>query len=289
MTADLSPAAPEKIEVDGASGLVYRDAPAWNGARTVAVGGFSAVDEAAGARLLGVIAAQARAEGFQALIGPMDGDTWHRYRVVGDSDGSPPFFLEPTSGPHDRAAFLTAGFRPISSYVSARARVADALGVRGLAVSGVSVTAWDGRDAGELIGGLFDLSRRAFTRNAFYKPLSRDGFLKLYAPLMPAIDPRLVFFARRGGDLVGYLFALPDRLQGATPDTAIIKTYASSLPGAGQMLSAAAHRAMRDLGYRNVIHALMHVDNRSRAASGRYGAAIFRRYDLMGLDLTASA
>lgn len=282
-------AAPEAVAIDGAEALVFRDAPSWNGLKTAALGGLAIEDPAAGTRLVREVAARLRQEGFDALVGPMDGDTWHRYRVVTESDGSAPFFLEPVSGAHDLPALTEAGFRPISSYVSARARIEDVLGIRHLAVPGVTVEPWDGTNAAGLIGDLFELSRQIFTHNAFYKPLGREVFLKLYQPILPAIDPRLVFFARREGRLVGYLFALPDRLQGARPDAAIMKTYASAVPGAGQLLARAAHRAIRDLGYSHVIHALMHVDNRSRAASARHRTEVFRRYALLGLDLKAAA
>jgi hypothetical protein len=281
----MSSAAPERFVVAGADAILHRDAPEWAGNRTAAVGGFSCVDSRAGAKVLRLVADKAAEDGYETLIGPMDGDTWHRYRVVAESDGSPAFFLEPTSGPADREAFLAAGFETVSSYVSARAPIASAIGDPAPAVNDVSVAAWDGRDAESLIGGLFDLSRAAFAGNAFYKPLSREGFLKLYEPVLAAIDPRLVFFARRADKLIGFLFAIPDRLQGAKPDTAIIKTYASSEKGVGYMLADAAHRTIRDLGYANVIHALMHVDNRSKTSSAKHGGTVFRRYDLMGLRL----
>lgn len=51
------------------------------------------------------------------------------------------------------------------------------------------------------------------------------------------------------------------------------------------MLADTAHRTMRDLGYTEVIHALMHVDNRSRERSARHQGRVFRRYNLMGLNL----
>ncbi len=279
-------AAPVEIrDPDGAACTVYRDAPAWADKKTAAVGAFSCESVEAGARLLSDVCETLVGEGFQAVIGPMDGDTWHKYRVVSESDGSAPYFLEPVSGPFDLAAFTSAGFAPISSYVSARAGIDEAIGKSATAVDGITITAWDGKNAASLIGGLFDLSRSAFANNAFYKPVTRDAFLELYQPIIPAIDPRLVFFAHAGDQLAGYLFALPDLLEGSRPRTAIIKTYASGVRGVGHMLVDRAHRTFRDLGYTHVIHALMHVDNRSRERSQRHQGSVFRRYDLMGRDL----
>lgn len=39
------------------------------------------------------------------------------------------------------------------------------------------------------------------------------------------------------------------------------------------------------LGYRDVVHALIHDDNISRQRSERLGATVFRRYALMGRRL----
>lgn len=281
---------PEGLSVAGAFCDLYRDAPSWGSHKTAAIGGFVCTSAESGAAVLREAAERLTREGFAAVIGPMDGDTWHKYRVVSGTDQSPPYFLEPVSGAADYAAFTAAGFKPISSYVSARARIKDAIDAEPASVAGVTVAAWDGKNASDLIAQLFEMSGQAFVSNAFYKPTSREAFLKLYQPILPAIDPRLVFFARDGGGaLVGYLFAIPDRLQGATPAAAIIKTYASRQRGVGHLLVDTAHRAMHALGYTTVIHALMHVDNQSRQRSTRHNGVVFRRYDLMGLSLAPGA
>jgi hypothetical protein len=277
---------PELMSIEGASCALYREAPSWNGRRTTAVGKFAFTTVEAGSALLAHVADQVRRDGYEAIVGPMDGDTWHAYRVVTQSDNSAPYFLEPVSGNHDCAALNAAGFNSISSYVSARATVADAIGKPAPPVDGITISQWDGRDAGHLIAGLFDLSQRAFAKNAFYKPIARDAFMALYQPILPAIDPRLVYFANGPkGELAGYLFAIPDRLQGPKPTTGIIKTYASTVRGVGYLLVDTAHRTLQTLGYTHVVHALMHVDNASRERSSRHHGTIFRRYDLMALDL----
>lgn len=227
-----------------------------------------------------------QSEGYAALLGPMDGDTWHAYRVVIESDGSAPFAMEPVSGSHDRAAFEASGFAPVSDYVSTRASLAEAIGPGApVEVPGVTVTPWDGQGADLLIGGLFDMSGASFAGKAFFKPITKAAFLQLYQPVLPAIDPRLVLFARDQNGLVGFLFGLPNRLEGKQPKTVILKTYASARPGVGHMLADTFHRAARDFGFADVIHALMHVDNISLERSKKHTGTIFRRYALMGRRL----
>jgi hypothetical protein len=276
----------ERIAIKGAACRLFRDAPAWDGGRTAAVGGFSCESAAAGAGLLSHVGRMLGQEGFERVIGPMDGDTWHRYRVVTQSDGSPPFPMEPVSGPHDLAAFAAAGFAPISSYVSSRAKLDDAIGAGApVELTGVRVEPWDGRDPERLIGRLFDLSSAGFDRNAFFKPIEKAEFLKLYEPIIPLIDPGLVLFALDGPDLVGFLFGYPDRSEGNRPKTVVLKTYASARRGAGHLLADAFHRIARSRGFTDVIHALMHVDNASRQRSEMHHSTVFRRYALMGRRL----
>ena len=279
--------APEEFRRQGARCAIWRDAPSWASAKTAAIGRFVADHEEAGAALLDAVAAKLAGEGFEALIGPMDGDTWHSYRLIAESDGSPPFLMEPRSGPHDLRAFTAAGFAPIQRYVSARASVAAVLAAEPPALGQAFVVRpWDGTRAEELVLRLFDLSKAEFARAAFFKPITREAFLDLYRPVMAAVDPRLVLFAfDRRGEIAGFLFGFPDRLEGENPKTAVLKTYASAAHGAGRALANAFHRAIAELGYTQVIHALMHERNASLRRSGQYGATAFRRYALMGRKL----
>ncbi|MEL7089711.1 MAG: hypothetical protein AAGL98_14925, partial [Planctomycetota bacterium] len=107
----------ETMSVDGATAKLYPDGPDWNGTPTATVGKFRAETPEAGSAVLRA----AQAQGHRAILGPMEGDTWHSYRLVTETDGSAPFLMEPSSAPHDLAAFEAAGFQQIAAYVSARA------------------------------------------------------------------------------------------------------------------------------------------------------------------------
>jgi len=275
-----------EISTGAASCRIYRDAPQWENRRTAAIGQFRCATAADGTAVLVRSIELLRTEKFEAVIGPMDGDTWHRYRVVVETDGTPPFVMEPTSGPHDLAAFRSVGFHPISSYVSARASLDGAIkSGPPIAIDDIQVQAWDGKDAIALIERLFEFSSRGFSRNAFFKPIDLPEFLKLYEPIIPAIDPRLVLFALSGSEPVGFLFGFPNGVPKQQPATVVLKTYASAKPGVGRLLADTFHRTARQLGFSGVIHALMHVDNVSRKHSELHTATVFRRYALMGCRL----
>jgi len=275
----------ETRETPGARARLYRAAPTWQGLRTAAIGDFRCESAETGAAFLRSLAEELAAEGYEALIGPMNGDTWHSYRLVTETDGSPPFLLEPVTKPHDRAAFEAAGFAPVGRYFSARAAAADAAGPRPAPVPGLRLEPWDGADAEAHFAAVHALSLETFAGNAFYTPISREAFLAMYMPLVPMIRPDLVFLARHEGRLAGFLFGIPDYQQGPKPAAAILKTYASRVPGAGRALAHAFHEAAFSAGFETVIHALIHETNVSADRSRRHAGQVFRRYALMGRRL----
>ena len=272
----------ERVEISGAQADVYSDVPDWNGLRTAAIGKFRCKSLDAGQALLEKICTGLKADGFHAAIGPMDGSTWQPYRLVIESDGSPPFLMEPVSGPDDRESFAAAGFDEISHYVSSRQELMPEPPTPGK-MDDVSVETWDGSDPGRFFAEVHAVSSIAFAGNAFFQPISQADFLAIYVPLVPLLRPDLIFFARSGdGAMQGFFFAIPDYQQGPQPADVIFKTYASLLPGVGRILVDHAVAAAAGAGFRSAIHALMHVDNRSTDRSARIGGEIFRRYALMG-------
>ncbi|MEM8795405.1 MAG: hypothetical protein AAGE61_07545 [Pseudomonadota bacterium] len=93
----------------------------------------------------------------------------------------------------------------------------------------------------------------------------------------------LILFARReDGSLAGFLFGLPNYVEGADPKTAILKSYTSAERGVGHCLADRFHRAALSLGLTTTIHALIHEYNASLARSRMHSAEIFRRYALFG-------
>jgi len=277
----------ETLTAAGASLTLWRDGPPWDGATAAAIGGLSFRDPAAGAALLAEALARIRAAGRDRVLAPMDGDTWHGYRFVSQSDGSPPFLLEPRNDPREPAVFAAAGFVPVARYVSARMALADTAGAAPPpATDAFRIAPWDGADPEALFGQVFALSTRAFAANPFFTPIDEADFLARYRPMIPLLRRELILFARRpDGSLAGFLFAIPNHAEGPAPKAAILKTYASLVPGAGRHLVHAFNAAARALGFETAIHALIHDANLSADRSRREGATVFRRYALLGLRL----
>ena len=106
--------AAEIITGDGASLAIYRDAPSLDGARTAALGQFECESAEAGARLMRVVIERLKGEGFGAVLGPMDGSTWGKHRLLVESDGRSPFLMEPSNPAHYVDAFEASGLGIVS-------------------------------------------------------------------------------------------------------------------------------------------------------------------------------
>lgn len=273
---------PEIITGDGASLALFREAPTLDGLRTAALGQFQCETAEAGARLISAAMAQLKQEGLGAVLGPMDGDTWGKHRLVVESDGRPPFLLEPSNPAHFVDAFEASGLTVVSRYVSA-VRPADIPPSGSAAPAGVRLRTFDPARAEAELTRIHQLSLRAFASNHFYQPIALEDFLASYRPVLGVIDPELVLLAEdEAGDLRGFLFAVPNYAEGQRPNSVILKTYASRMKGAGSMLANAFHARAKAKGFSEVIHALMHESNLSAQHSDNTGGKVFRRYALWG-------
>ena len=275
------------LKTDDGQLTVWFDGPAWDDHVKVATVGkckFASVE--AGVRLLAEAAELAKSHGATAMIGPMEGDTWHAYRLISERGDQAPFLMEPSSANHDEAVFVAAGFDVISSYFSASAPLSELPGPKPKDTDVFTIDTWDGTDPDALFTQVYDLSCDAFAGNPFYKQIDLEDFLAMYRPVVPLLKQELILFARDiTGTLVGFLFGIPNYAEGPTPKSVILKTYASSQKGAGHWLSYQFYVNAKAMGFDTAIHALMHDDNLSAVRSGLNVADVFRRYVLMGRTL----
>jgi hypothetical protein len=282
---------------DARCSLWWEGTPRLNGRRVGAIGHFSAVDAAGGARLLRAACARLAAQGCAVAVGPMDGSSWRSYRLVSERGDEPPFLLEPDTPAHWPACFAGAGFSVIARYCSS---LQDDLHLRDArfepiaqraAAAGIRIRTFDRGRAEQDLCAIHALALEAFRDGFLYSPISRASFLAQYVRVLPLLREELVLLAELRGELVAFLFARPDALEtarGAPPRTAILKTVAARrgrmFAGLAHLLAARAAANARALGYRRAVHALMHEGNGSRNWSARNGT-VFRRYALLGRTL----
>ena len=264
------------------------------------VGHYAAFDAHAGGELLEYALNRHRAEGCDRVIGPLDGSTWHRYRLLTKRGTEPPFFLEPDNPDDWPQHFTDAGFVPLATYTSALNPDLSRIDPRSdqrraeLERNGITLRTIDIERFDVELTAIHELSLVAFARNFLYSPIGLDAFVASYTPIRPHLVPELVLLAERDGKLVGFIVGIPDLMETARDErlrTVIVKSMAVHPAcrgnGLGGLLMDDCQRAARKLGFKRAIHALMHETNRSRRFLAHHGTTI-RRYTLYEKRLAES-
>ena len=277
--------------VAGFAALWWRDTPCNEGERVAAIGGFGAVDETVTKYLLDAATTMLHGMGFRMVVGPMNGNTWRRYRFVTESNGRGPFLLEPRNPDSYPDWWRAAGFEEIAYYSSStialngQPTVPDALRKR-LLRSGVKIRTLDPTRYEEELRSIHSVCLKSFSANFLYTPLSEEAFVGAYSKLKDRIDPDLVRIAERDGVVCGFVFAIADleaAARGEKP-ALIIKTLAvdpgARCPGLGSILVDEVQNLGFEKGFSTALHALQHDENTVLRITSRHHGETFRRYTL---------
>lgn len=263
--------------------------------RTIVIGHYYAETVKAGTALLETIIARHASGDAAMAIGPMNGNTWRRYRLVTSGGSEPPFYLEPFSPPEDLEAWKGAGFAPIHHYQSVLVPQLAPLGERlkraeqRFRERGLSFRQTTSATFEDDLRAIHRLSLNAFRRNAFYTELPWDAFRTQYRKVESLLRHDCVELAFDGARLVGFCFGIPNGQESpVAPRTLITKTLAidphPTYRGLGVLLVGRLEARARDLGFQRAIHALEAVDNASTHISAKVGK-VMREYALMARDL----
>lgn len=255
-----------------------------------------------------------RGKGAHRAYGPMDGDTWHRYRFNLGPYDTRPFMLEPVNPPWYPGLWTDCGFREEAQYLSkhvpdvAAALPSFAEAYRNCLDAGFHFRSLDPGRFEEELQLLYRLSCRIFPVNPFYTEIGLDEFMALYRPFKSVMTPSLVWFCSdREGAPAAFLFSTPDyfealrRMGGGRgwtarlrfllhrrSDTLNIKSMGVCPEHRGLALgSALIHQAFAAGLRRGLTRAnlcLMHVANRSTGYDAGLGQ-VSRRYALYRSDL----
>ncbi len=284
-------------QTTGRCSLWWQKTPSLEGLPLGYIGHYAASDEASGQALLERACACLQERGCRRAVGPMDGNTWRRYRFVTDRGIEPPFFMEPQNPASWPLHWTACGFTPLAEYYSALNTGLSKIDPRiartesRLRESGITIRPLRADQFLEELRRVYAVSAISFQSNYLYTPLEEADFIAQYRQIEKRIDPRLVLLAEREGEPVGYIFAIPDLAQaqrGEAIDTVIIKTVAvlpgRAQAGLGAVLLEKIHHTAHALGYKRAIHALMHETNKSRNLSD-HSARTMRRYTLFAKRL----
>jgi len=277
-------------EVQAVAAL-WLDAPrSPDGAAVAFVGHFASNDAGHSKQLFDALAHEAARAGRRRILAPIDGSTWRSYRVVVESSGRDPFFLEPQTPSYWEAHLTAAGFSRAEMYASlelenlAPFAGPDAYAAE-LTAAGITVRDFDMQNFDKDLLKLHTLSLQAFVANPYYAPLPLEEFAAMYRPAVFLYEPGLALIAERNEEALGFIFAYRD---GAQKNCTVLKTIAVSPTireaGLARHLTGRVLARAHQLGCSSAVFGLMHERNKSFSWAARHGK-IFRRYALMARDL----
>ncbi len=287
-----------------------------NGASAGTIGFFESRDDLAACRLVLRAAEQwLRERDIHHIEGPMDGDTWHRYRFNVGPRETPPFLKEPWNPGYYPALWLACDYVPEDRYLSAimldPVRSSEGLSpfLRRVRRKGYVFRVLRKERFNEELVILHRLSLQIFKGNRHYTPIPFESFRKLYDGIKPILVPDLCqFCCAPDGHEIGFVFCYPDyadavrAMKGQTGPLAAIRFLwrrrqatrvciksLGCLPeyrgtGAGPALVGLALEQIAAHGYREALMCLMHENNDSTRLDGGLSQP-FREYRLYGKDL----
>lgn len=273
--------------------LWHEHTPEHQGRKIGAIGACQLDDSPDAAEFLAACADHLQREHqCRTVVGPMNGNTWLQHRLILESNGRDPFLMEPVEPAHFLNVFRQAGFSVLSEYSSSSVDLTTSQNdhtvlAKRLLEKGISIRALEMSRFEHDLEAIFDVSLVSFSNNFLYTALSKEVFVGKYKQSKEHIDPDLVLLAERDGELMAYVFCMPDLLavQAGKPPALIVKTLAAlpdrSLSGLGSLLVGQVQQTATAKGYTEAIHALQYDDNSSRRISQRFNAQVFRRYGLM--------
>jgi hypothetical protein len=265
------------------------------------VGHFNAASIEVGKLLIQASCKTLKSLGVNYVIGPMNGSSWYHYRLMTYRDPNfPLFFLEKETDPSEITCFLKAGFNIIAKYYSACAEVLDYsdpiaqnwdLKIKEDQLQSITIECFDKKNSEKILSEIFDISIIGFSKNFLYSPIDRDSFLELYRKIVPMVDPDYFLLVRDRGNLIAFIFAIPDfeqKQRGMDIDCLVIKTLVKvpdkQYSGIGSYLTWLIQHKAKDAGFKKAIHAYMYCENHSTRISQK-SAKIIREYALYGKQL----
>lgn len=259
--------------------------------QTLILGNYEAENDKAAACVLSEAENFAQQNGFKKIIGPMNGSSWATYRFR--TDNSTDLFFSEHWHPHSYLLqWQNAGFSVAEKYISTidRKLICDSpellLLESQLAQKGLTIRALTTEDfTGEKINKLYLFSTEAFSDNVLYAPISADEFRMRYEKTANYISPgSSVVIESADGMIHALMFAFPDHFC-TSEKRFILKTLArnpkSIYRGLATLLGNNLTRYAKQNGYTAVIHAYMHVNNKSVRLSEKFSGEPFREYVLL--------
>jgi ribosomal protein S18 acetylase RimI-like enzyme len=228
-----------------------------------------------------------REQGCTRVLGPMEGCSWFAYRAnLGPFDRKP-FLMEPQADP---GCWLAFGYKACATYTSTLQSHEGALARldkhrHRASDLGVLIRPIDQGNLSAELSACHGITHEAFSSAVGYAPISQQGFVAMYAPLLKAAPGELLLLAEDStGKVLGYCLCFPEP-EAPERKEIVVKSLAvhpeAQGMSVGSALVAEAHARALNMGFvGGGIHALMRADSPSQNITARGGSELIRRYAL---------
>ena len=231
--------------------------------------------------------------GADKIIGPVDGDTWHRYRLPLEGFAGPNF-LEPNYYPFTQDDFMAAGLSVIATYhtsvvedlTAARQKLTEAATPDQKTIStDIKIRCLNLDDFENELIILHRFSLEAFKKNFLFSAIELASFQALYSPIIGRLRKELALIAEDNrGTALAFVLAVPDPKDRATVVVKTLARHTSSPRGLGRYLFYEVLARAHQLGYQRAECALIKDDNFSASLPDQIGGKILRRFALFGSE-----
>jgi len=124
----------------------------------------------------------------RTILGPMNGNTWMKHRLIVETNEHAPFTMEPIEPIELLDIFKAAGFTALSSYSSSSInllkpqrnfqKIAKLVERKGIVIRPIAMENFE-----QELESIYELSLLAFANNFLYTPIARELFMQSYVKI----------------------------------------------------------------------------------------------------------
>lgn len=289
----------ENDEIQAKATCYFEDTPKKDDKNIGCIGDFEAKNKNYGVNLLNKCEEILKEKNISYIVGPMNGNTWKKYRTLKWSNGDPLFLLENVNGIEYNEIFLSAGYDEIETYTSTKGLIKDAYyssviekAYEKLKENNIKIRKFDKTKYEEELKKIYSISKVSFYRNPFYTPISETEFIEQYKNYLDLFNEDFILIAEKENRAIGFIFTIPDYNELKYKEkvqTLILKTVAV-IPeyehlAIGHVLLNEIRKNALDKKYEKWICAFMYSKNTSQKGAKRNKTELIREYALYGKEI----
>lgn len=285
----------ENNQEKGKATCYFENTPKINEKNIGTIGELECHNKEAGIYLLKKCEEIFKEKNIEFIVGPMNGNTWNKYRVLKYTNGEPEFLLENVNELKDNEIFLNAGFEEIYTYSSTKGNLEERYSSKSLNLlkeklnnNKIKIRKFNKNNYIDDLEKIYNISIKSFKRNPLYTDIPKKDFLEQYEKYIKIADEEFILIAEKNNEAIGFIFCIPD-LKNTKLDTIIIKTVAV-LPeykefAIGNVLLNEIATIAKNKNLKKWIFAFMYSNNTSQKMAKRNKTEIIREYALYGKEL----